>query len=100
MKRRIRQKRKLALDRLATAYRATWGGGGTNAGHAHAIKTGAVRRYARNWLLSTGELPTGIHEVPWPTDSGWTNWESTEVDFDRLAALKTLAEADGDEAAE
>jgi len=81
--RRISQTRKLALDQLAAYYRWTASrGSGSNAGMGHSALTGGVRRYARLWLLATGELPTGVHEVPWTVFG--TRWESTEVNYNRL----------------
>ena len=84
MNRRISHKRALALEALAGAYRATAGGSGQNARTANWVRSAAVRKYAKNWLLATGELPTGIHEVPWSPGPSSRIWESVEVDFDQL----------------
>ena len=77
MNRRISPKRKAALDQLRLAYLNSTTGriGGT-------VRAGCVRRYARLWLLATGELPTGIHEVPYGFNLPYK--DSTEVDFDAL----------------
>lgn len=87
MKRRISRKRKLALEQLAIYYRwCTPLGSGSNAAMGVSAQTGGVSRYAKLWLLATGELPTGIHEVPWGQNAGW-NWGrgySSEVDYDKL----------------
>ena len=86
MNRRITQKRKLALDRLAKTFRDLAEGDvryvSANMQMVRGAQAAGVRRYAMNWLLATGELPTCIHEVPWGLNPPHRN--SIEVDYDRL----------------
>lgn len=91
MNRRISQKRELALRQLRDIYRDRAMDKpyvSTNAQMGIGMQAAGIYRYARNWLLATGELPTGIHEVPWGFNPPYSN--SKEVDFDPLHVPSSL----------
>jgi hypothetical protein len=83
----VSKARQLALDQLVAYYGWVMPfGSGAAWTMGRPAKIGGVRRYAKLWLLATGELPTGIHEVPWGQNAGWNNGcgYSSEVNFDLL----------------
>ena len=64
MKRRITRQDEMTLRLLADDYRKTIPGSGQSMLRVKRSMARGVYNYARNWLLSTGELPQGVHEVP------------------------------------
>lgn len=86
MKRRISRKREVRLWAMAQNYDFV-----STRNWAYSMilaqRRGGIYRYARNWLLATGEYPTGSHDIPYHPHvgpQGQPRYDSFEVDFDRL----------------